>query len=209
MCSLRHTLFRTIAWVALGLAAPPALATWGPINEGEDYDSPNAPASFVFTSAGIYDPTINLVGYLNWQNDASDTIRFSIGPLGSAGYELRQFRASFWTYPSLSSSDQGLHLLLRPAAPSSPPLLSVDLLADSSGQGRITDDSLRLNSGELYTLTISTVGSTSSDTMAAYYLGFSITNPVPEPASRALLLPGALLLAWVAGCRKRRHAFEP
>lgn len=204
MCSLYRALFRAAASMALVLATLPAHATWGAIYEGPDFDSADPPVTFRFMSAGIYDPTTHLIGYINWQDDPSDTIRFYIGEqLGSAGYELRQFRVSFWTYPSLDSGEQGLHLLLRKASALSQPLLSVDVMANSSGDGVFTDNTLRLNSGEVYVLTFSTLGSTNSGAFASYSLGFSITDPVPEPASWALLLPGAAALVLFVRRRER------
>ncbi|WP_457419609.1 hypothetical protein [Roseateles sp. P5_E7] len=208
MSSLCRTLSRAAASAVFIFTAPPALATWGPVIEGEpfwDYDSPDAPTGFNIVSTGIYDPTTNLVGYVNWQGDTSDTIHFYIGHPGSAGYVLRQFRTTFWTFPSLGSGEQGLHLLLRAASPSSPPLFSVDLLADSFGGGSLTDNTLRLNSGELYALTVSTIGSSNSGAMASYSLGFSVTDPVPEPPSSALLLPGSMMLALAVRHRRRAH----
>jgi hypothetical protein len=194
MCKLRRALHRTAALMVLGLATLPALATWGPFVEYGDIDS-NGPASFSFYSAGIYDPALRFIGYVNWQDDTSDTIYFSIGDQGSAGYTLEQFQTTYWTWPSVGSGQQGLHLLLRPAASSSQPLLSLDLVADASGHGGITDNTLRLNSGQLYALTISTVGSTDSGSVASYSLVLSIADPVPEPPSWALLLSGAAMLA--------------
>jgi len=200
MRHLRRRFFGIAASLTLAAAAFPALATWHPITEGEyfsDYDAPEAPASFNVFSAGIYDPTVNFVGYIDWQGDKSDTIYFNIGFPGSAGYSLRQFRTALATNPGLTSGDQGIHLLLRPAAPSSQPILSMDVMAGAAGGGSFVDDQLRLNSGELYALTISTIGLTDSGAVATYYLGLSITD-VPEPASWALLLPGVALLAYVA-----------
>lgn len=207
MCHLHHVLCRAAASIALCIAATPALATWHPVIEGEyfsDYDASDAPASFNIFPAGIYDPTVNLVGYLNWQNDASDTIYFRIGFEGSSGYSLRQFRADFATAPSLTSGDQGLHLLLRPADPSRPPLLSLDLMANQFGSASVIENTLQLNSGQLYALTFSTIGSTDSAAVATYYLGFSINDPVPEPASWALLFSGAAVVALAS--RRRRDA---
>lgn len=201
MSDLRRILFHTVAMAALSIAAAPALATWHPVIEGEyfsDYDAPDAPPSFSVFPAGIYDPTVNFVGYVDWQDDVSDTIYFSIGRPGDLGYALREFRATYWTTPSLGSANQGLRLLLRPAASSSQPLLSLDLMANPSGNAGFANDTLRLNSGDLYALTISTIGSTDSGAAANYFLGLSIAESVPEPASWALLLPGAALLAGVA-----------
>jgi len=206
MSHLRHVLCRMAALVALGIAAVPAFATWHPIIEGEsfsDYDAPQAPASFNVFPAGIYDPTVNFVGYVDWQGDQSDTLYFNIGYPGSAGYSLRQFRADFATHPNLASGNQGLHLLLRPASPSGQPLLSIDIMAGAAGGAGISDDTLQLNSGELYALTVSTIGSTSSGAVATYYLGLSINDPVPEPASAAALLAGLALLACAGRLRSR------
>jgi hypothetical protein len=210
MSSLRHTLLRTLVAATLCSAALPALATWHPEIEGEhfsDYDAPDAPHSFSVFSAGIYDPTVNLVGYVDWQVDTSDTIHFTLGQPGSAGYSLRQFRADFWTTPSLGSGDQGLHLLLRSTVAPGQPLLTVDLMANPSGSGSFADNVLRLNSGELYALTISAVGATNSGAVVSYFLGLSITDPVPEPAPWNLLLSGAALLAFA--WRRRAHRQQP
>lgn len=207
MCHLRRHFFRIAASLTLAAAAVPALATWHPVIEGEyflDYDAPEAPASFSVFSAGIYDPTVNFVGYIDWQGDKSDTIYFNIGFPGSAGYSLRQFRAALATNPGLTSGDQGIHLLLRPAAPSSQPILSMDVMAGAAGGGSFVDDTLRLNSGELYALTISTIGSTDSGAVATYYLGMSITD-VPEPSNWALLLSGVTLLAFATRWRASSH----
>lgn len=206
MSTLRRTLFRAAASVVLCSAIAPALATWHPVIEGEyfsDYDAPEAPPSFNVFPAGIYDPTVNFVGYVDWQADQSDTIYFNTGLPGSAGYALSQFRATFWTNPNLTSGSQGLHLLLRSANLSSQPILSMDLMTDASGNAGITNDTLRLNSGELYALTISSVGSTDSGAVATYFLGLSISEPVPEPASWMLLLSGAALVAFAV---RRRAA---
>jgi hypothetical protein len=207
MSKLHHAVGRAAAAIALCSATASALATWHPIIEGEyfsDYDAPDAPDSFNIFPAGIYDPTVNLVGHVDWQNDASDTIYFRIGSAGAAGYSLRQFRADFSTSPQLTSGDQGLHLLLRPAAPSSPPLLSIDLMAGSVGSAGIADSALRLNSGELYALTFSSLGSTDSGAVATYYLGLSVNGPVPEPSGWALLLAGAAFVAWAGRHLSRR-----
>jgi hypothetical protein len=197
MNNLRRTLNRVLTSVALGMAALPAFATWHPVIEGEyfsDYDAADAPSSFNVFPAGIYDPTDNFIGRVDWQSDVSDTIYFYIGSAGATGYSVQQFRTGFSTEPRLTSGNQGLHVLLRPANPSEQPVLSADLMASPYGGASLTDSTLKLHSGELYALTLSSIGSTDSGASALYFVGFTIAEPVPEPSSAALLLLGAALL---------------
>jgi hypothetical protein len=199
---LRHWPCRAAALMALALAGPAAFATGGSIVEGPDFDSPNAPPFFDLLAQGIYQP--NVVGNLSWQDDKSDTFRFHIGHAGVTGYDLRQFSMTFWTSPHPGS---GLHLQLRSLASASQPLLSIDLLADPAGNGSFSDSTLALHSGELYALTLSTIGPADDSAIAVYQLGFTVSNPVPEPASGVLMLSGTALLAFAA--RRRSRASRP
>lgn len=182
----------------------PALATpYHPAEEGQafaDFDDPGAPDSFMLYEAGQYHhPTDYFLGRVNWSNDRSDTLLFTL-PSIPDGYRYEVGMLFRYFKDVRLSQTQGLNITFT--APGGPqPFYFSGPLGYGMGSSSYSEFT-NLISGQLYSFQIETFGEASA-LAAPYYVDFNLTivETVPEP-STALLLGFGVLLVPLAARRK-------